>query len=81
MTTTSVGNYRWRIVVLLFFATTVNYIDRNVLSFCMIDDFFRKEMLGLPPTATLTQADTNHLKEMMGYVDAALNWRMRLAFY
>jgi len=27
----SIGNYRWRIVVLLFFATTINYIDRQVL--------------------------------------------------
>jgi MFS transporter, ACS family, hexuronate transporter len=26
-----VGKYRWRIVVLLFFATTINYIDRQVL--------------------------------------------------
>ncbi|WP_423128282.1 MFS transporter [Gaoshiqia sp. Z1-71] len=25
------GNYRWRIVALLFFATTINYIDRQVL--------------------------------------------------
>jgi len=25
------GSYRWRIVVLLFFATTINYIDRQVL--------------------------------------------------
>ena len=25
------GNYRWRIVALLFFATTVNYIDRQVI--------------------------------------------------
>ncbi|WP_297088023.1 MFS transporter [uncultured Draconibacterium sp.] len=29
--TTKIGNYRWRIVVLLFFATTINYIDRQVL--------------------------------------------------
>lgn len=28
---TKVGNYRWRIVVLLFFATTINYIDRQIL--------------------------------------------------
>lgn len=28
---TWIGNYRWRIVVLLFFATTINYIDRQVL--------------------------------------------------
>lgn len=26
-----IGNYRWRIVVLLFFAATINYIDRQVL--------------------------------------------------
>lgn len=26
-----VGNYRWRIVLLLFFVTTINYIDRQVL--------------------------------------------------
>jgi len=26
-----VGTYRWRIVALLFFATTINYIDRQVL--------------------------------------------------
>lgn len=27
----TIGNYRWRIVVLLFFASTINYIDRQVL--------------------------------------------------
>ena len=26
-----IGNYRWTVVVLLFFATTINYIDRQVL--------------------------------------------------
>lgn len=30
-TENKIGNYRWRIVVLLFFATTINYIDRQVL--------------------------------------------------
>lgn len=30
--TQKVGNYRWWIVVLLFFATTINYIDRQVIS-------------------------------------------------
>ena len=25
-----IGNYRWRIVILLFFASTINYIDRQV---------------------------------------------------
>jgi ACS family hexuronate transporter-like MFS transporter len=27
----SVGNYRWRICALLFFATTINYLDRSIL--------------------------------------------------
>jgi ACS family hexuronate transporter-like MFS transporter len=26
-----IENYRWRIVALLFFATTINYIDRQVI--------------------------------------------------
>ena len=30
-TRASVGSYRWRICALLFFATTINYIDRQVL--------------------------------------------------
>ena len=25
------GNYRWRVVALLFFATTINYVDRQIL--------------------------------------------------
>jgi ACS family hexuronate transporter-like MFS transporter len=29
--TNSIGNYRWKIVFLLFFATTINYIDRQVI--------------------------------------------------
>jgi ACS family hexuronate transporter-like MFS transporter len=28
---TNTGNYRWAVVVLLFFATTINYIDRQVI--------------------------------------------------
>src|ERR1035437_2999741 len=29
---TKIGNYRWVICALLFFATTINYIDRQILS-------------------------------------------------
>src|SRR5580700_5012879 len=29
--TAAIGSYRWRICALLFFATTINYIDRQVL--------------------------------------------------
>ncbi|MGE0637544.1 MAG: MFS transporter [Bacteroidia bacterium] len=75
-----IGNYRWRICALLFFATTINYIDRNVLSFAMIDEFFRKEMLDLPEDAILSQADTDRFKEMMGYVDAAFKMAYALGF-
>ncbi len=28
---TKIGHYRWRVIALLFFATTINYIDRQVL--------------------------------------------------
>jgi ACS family hexuronate transporter-like MFS transporter len=31
MENTSIGNYRWRICALLFLATTINYIDRQVI--------------------------------------------------
>ena len=29
---TAIGNYRWLVCALLFFATTVNYVDRQILS-------------------------------------------------
>jgi len=32
MTRNAIGNYRWTICGLLFFATTINYLDRQVLS-------------------------------------------------
>lgn len=74
------SSYRWRIVALLFFATTVNYIDRNVLSFTMIDEGFRKTMLGLSDDAVLSDADINIFKERMGYVDAAFKTAYALGF-
>ena len=46
----------------------------------MIDEFFRKEMLGLPATAVLTEADIAKFKEMMGYVDAAFKAAYALGF-
>ena len=32
------SKYRWRILVLLFFATTINYIDRQVIG--MLKTFY-----------------------------------------
>lgn len=31
MPNTRIGNYRWVIVILLFFATTINYLDRQII--------------------------------------------------
>src|SRR6185295_18695501 len=32
-TSKSIGNYRWTICALNFFATTINYLDRTVISY------------------------------------------------
>ncbi|HSS20494.1 MAG TPA: MFS transporter [Pyrinomonadaceae bacterium] len=37
----AIGRYRWVICALLFFATTVNYIDRQVLGILATDDNFK----------------------------------------
>lgn len=74
------NNFRWRIVLLLFLVTTINYIDRNVLSFAMIDDAFRKEMLGFPIDYTLTQTDLNIFKIQYGWVDTTFKVAYALGF-
>src|SRR5258707_15275051 len=38
---TRIGNYRWVICALLFFATTINYIDRQVLGILATDETFK----------------------------------------
>ena len=42
METTKKTNYRWVICAMLFFATTINYLDRQVLSLTW-EDFIRPE--------------------------------------
>ena len=37
----TIGRYRWVICALLFFATTINYIDRQVLGILTTDETFR----------------------------------------
>ncbi|MEY2878354.1 MAG: hypothetical protein RLZZ15_734 [Verrucomicrobiota bacterium] len=74
------GRYRWAICAILFVATTINYVDRNVLSFTMLDDAFRRVMLGLPDGAPLTPAQISDFKERMGYVDAAFKIAYALGF-
>jgi ACS family hexuronate transporter-like MFS transporter len=39
--TTGIGKYRWAIVALLFFATTINYLDRQVIG--LLKDYLAKD--------------------------------------
>lgn len=80
MSLTKPTTYRWRICALLFLATTICYVDRNVLSFTMIDDNFRREMVGLPAGAVLTDTDVARFKELMGYVDGAFKAAYAIGF-
>jgi ACS family hexuronate transporter-like MFS transporter len=41
---TKIGKYRWVICALLFFATTINYIDRQVLGILATDDHFKAQI-------------------------------------
>lgn len=41
MNTPRIGNYRWRICAMLFFATTINYLDRQVIG--LLKPFLEKE--------------------------------------
>jgi ACS family hexuronate transporter-like MFS transporter len=51
----AIGNYRWVVCALLFFATTINYIDRQILSLC-------KEIL---------DKDIGWTNEQFGWVNSA----------
>jgi len=73
-------NIRWRVLAVLFFATTINYIDRNVLSFVMTSDGFKTDLLGLPAGQPLDEAAQAHFKEVMGYVDACFKFAYAAGF-
>lgn len=70
-------NYKWKILALLFVGTTINYVDRNVLSFVMLDDEFKRMILG---TDVLDEAAKGQFKEWMGYVDSAFKFAYTLGF-
>jgi ACS family hexuronate transporter-like MFS transporter len=76
----SPGSYRWTMVALLFAATTINYIDRNVIGFMLLSDDFRRAMLQLPADQVLTAAHIATFKEQMGLVDAAFKLAYGLGF-
>lgn len=52
MLTTKIKNYRWFIVVLLFFATTINYLDRQIIG--LLKPILEKEF-------TWTETDFAHI--------------------
>ncbi|ATC64674.1 MFS transporter [Nibricoccus aquaticus] len=75
-----IGRYRWRICAVLFLATTINYIDRNVFSFTMLDTAFRHQMLGIPESVPLTDADLAVFKEKMSHLDALFKYAYAFGF-
>ncbi|GAB3560524.1 MFS transporter [Spirosoma fluminis] len=79
-TSSTSGRFRWRIVALLFLATTINYVDRQVLSFTMTDEVFRKEMLDVAPDAVLTKEATDRFKILYSDVDAAFKFAYAIGF-
>jgi len=75
-----IGRYRWRICAVLFLATTINYIDRNVFSFTMLDTTFRHQMLGLPLDQPLTEADLALFREKMSFLDSIFKYCYAFGF-
>lgn len=78
--TAKTGNYRWTILALLFFATTINYVDRNTLSFILLDDGFKAEMMGLPANTPLTTEQKAEFVGLFGKVDAVFKFAYAAGF-
>jgi MFS transporter, ACS family, hexuronate transporter len=76
----SIGRYRWRICAVLFLATTINYIDRNVFSFTMLDTTFRHQMLDIPLDQPLTDADMAVFREKMSFLDSIFKYCYAFGF-
>lgn len=75
-----IGRYRWRICAVLFLATTINYIDRNVFSFTILDDTFRHTMLGIPVDQPLTDADMAEFRLRISSMDAWFKYAYAFGF-
>lgn len=73
-------NYRWRIIALLFLATTINYVDRQVLAFVMTDETFKKTILGLDASTVLNEAHLQQFRIQMGWIDSAFKATYALGF-
>ena len=75
-----IGRYRWRICAVLFLATTINYIDRNVFSFTILDSAFRHQMLGIPQDVPLTDADIKLFREKVSFLDSMFKYAYAFGF-
>ncbi len=75
-----IGRYRWRICAVLFLATTINYIDRNVFSFTILDTTFRHQMLGIPLDQPLTEADLAEFRLRVSDLDAIFKYCYAFGF-
>jgi ACS family hexuronate transporter-like MFS transporter len=74
------GRYRWRIVALLFFATTICYMDRVVLSMVSADGTFQHDLLGISYDTPLTDADDVAFKKIIGDTNGAFMVAYALGF-
>src|SRR3546814_9723773 len=72
--------YRWRILALLFFITTVNYIDRQVISFTVIDEGFQRAIMNIPEDTPLTEVHHAEFNEVKGWIDAAFKIAYAVGF-
>ncbi len=80
---TTLGRYRWRMVALLFFATTINYVDRNVISFIATKPDFICDMLGIPHLAAgqvISPEQEAQFKVLYGEVQAGFKLAYGLGF-
>lgn len=72
--------YRWRILALLFFITTVNYIDRQVISFTVIDEKFQRDMMDIPEGVPISPQDQQAFNAAKGSIDAAFKIAYGIGF-
>ena len=75
-------NYRWAICAMLFFATTVNYLDRQVLSLTW-DEFIKPEFHWMNHTTELLHP---YFQSYMRYacysqVDLSIGWEQKKDIY
>jgi len=67
-------------MALLFLATTINYVDRQTLSFIMTDAGFKRTLLGLADSVPLTDEHIKTFRIQMGLVDSAFKATYAIGF-